>query len=766
MTTDALIGQQLGQYHIIELLGAGGMGSVYRASQSALNRTVAVKVMLPQMAQEAGFMERFNREAQTAAKLEHPHIVPVYDYGQQGMYTYIVMRYLTGGSLQERINRLLSENRPLPSLEEADDLLNQISGAMDYAHSLGVIHRDIKLGNIMFDHQGRAYVVDFGIAKLLSDSAASLTHTGASIGTPSFMPPEQWKGEPVSPASDQYALGVLMYAVITGQMPYKADTPFALMHKHLNEMPTPIQTIRATVPASVSEVLNRALAKDAASRYPNCTEFSRAFHHAIAGISSGVHTNFFTFNLPKAPTPTPSVIGKTPFANPNNPPTPFGRTPQPTPQPYGTPSPQYGTPYPPLAQSKPKRNPLIWVVGVVILAVLGIGSFALVSSLGGGDDATADVTATQSSGVVLIISDTPAPTDEVIITDEPTATPTDAPTNTSIPTNTDAPTETFTPTLSSTDRAQTLEVDALATLNVISTQTAEAEAIALALEQRIEATLQARIATETALAPTVTNTPTPTITPSPTRTATNTPIPTNTSTPTRTPTATNTARPTATFTNTVDAQASEIARQFYATQTAFARTQTLSLPSTATAVNTPSSGNPTATRIPFVCAGTTGSTFLVGDRVIITPIGSGRNRLRTEASTNSTVIDLIELGGLIELLDGPVCNESIVWWFVDWNGVTGWTAERGSGVIWFEAIDFSRFQVGAFVTVYTNDDGLSMRENTTITSRLIQTLPSGTRVQLVNGPTEAGGFIWWQVITNNQIGWVVQEADGVLTLVP
>ena len=222
MTTDGMIGQQLGQYQIVEMLGAGGMGSVYRAMQRALNRTVAVKVMLPQMAQEAGFLERFNREAQTAARLEHPHIVPVYDYGQQGQYTYIVMRYLTGGSLQERINGLIAENRPLPSLEEADELLTQIASAMDYAHSLGVIHRDIKLGNIMFDHQGRAYVVDFGIAKLMSETS-SLTHTGATIGTPSFMPPEQWKGDPVSPASDQYALGILMYACLLYTSPSPRD---------------------------------------------------------------------------------------------------------------------------------------------------------------------------------------------------------------------------------------------------------------------------------------------------------------------------------------------------------------------------------------------------------------------------------------------------------------------------------------------------------------------------------------------------------------
>ncbi|MCL4254721.1 MAG: protein kinase, partial [Anaerolineae bacterium] len=633
MTTDALIGQQLGQYKIDEMLGAGGMGSVYRATQSALNRTVAVKVMLPQMAQEVGFLERFNREAQTAAKLEHPHIVPVYDYGQQGMYTYIVMRYLTGGSLQERINRLITENRPLPSLEEADELLKQLAGAMDYAHSLGVIHRDIKLGNVMFDHQGRAYVVDFGIAKLMSETT-SLTHTGASIGTPSFMPPEQWRGDPVSPASDQYALAVMMYAVLTGQMPFKADTPFALMHKHLNEMPTDINTIRAVVPSSISGVINRALAKEAKDRYDNCMAFSSAFHDAIQGIAGGAVTNFFTFSLPKAPTPTPSIIPKTPYAG-GNPPTPYGNTPYPTPQPYGTPQPSYptpqpyGTPYPPTyAQPKKKNNALLWIIGVVVLAIIGIGAFI---ALSGNNNQNADIsaTATTSSGVVLIVSDTP----------DVTATST----NTATATVTNTATTTFTPTLSSTERAATLNAQAQSTLDEISTLTAEAEAVQLALAQRIESTTLARIATETALAPTATNTSTPTDTPTSTATATNTPrptaTPTDTSTPTATNTATNTPRPSATPTNTIDARATEIAQQFFATQTAFASTQqALSLPSTSTPVGYATSiwANPTATRTAFVCSGTASSYFAVGDRARLTPLGD-RNRIRQSASLSATI---------------------------------------------------------------------------------------------------------------------------------
>ncbi|MCD4685442.1 MAG: serine/threonine protein kinase, partial [Anaerolineae bacterium] len=180
-----LSGHLFGQYELRELLGAGGMGAVYRAYQSNLKREVAIKVMPPTLAADANFLTRFSREAETAAALEHPHIIPVYDYGVEGGTSYIVMRLLSGGTLTDRLTQRTTRAFPMPSLGEVGHILMQLASAFDYAHNQGVIHRDIKPGNIMFDNHGNAFLVDFGIAKILASTAA-LTATGAVLGTPLY----------------------------------------------------------------------------------------------------------------------------------------------------------------------------------------------------------------------------------------------------------------------------------------------------------------------------------------------------------------------------------------------------------------------------------------------------------------------------------------------------------------------------------------------------------------------------------------------------
>ncbi|HRF95102.1 MAG TPA: serine/threonine-protein kinase, partial [Aggregatilineales bacterium] len=280
---DPLIGKIFrGEYVIESELGVGGMGAVYKASQQSLNRVVAIKVMNIQLARQTGFAERFAREAQTSALLEHPNIIPIYDYGQQDGYVYLVMRLLTGHSLAERLSAQLESDHPLPNLSEVTHLIKQIASALDYAHAKGVIHRDIKPSNIMFDETGRPYLVDFGIAKLLSANSG-LTGTGVAMGTPNFMPPEQWRSDPVTPATDQYALGVIVYNILTGKLPFEGDTPFALMHKHLHEYPTPPHQQRAELPEKVSPILMRAMAKDPHERYATCTDFADALVSAESG---------------------------------------------------------------------------------------------------------------------------------------------------------------------------------------------------------------------------------------------------------------------------------------------------------------------------------------------------------------------------------------------------------------------------------------------------------------------------------------------------
>lgn len=287
-----LSGKTIGQYSLRELYGVGGMGAVYRAYQLNLEREVAFKVVTANLLTDTEYSKRFYREAKLSASLEHSHIVPIYDYGQVGDITFVVMRLLTGGSLSERFN----QGNVKPSLTDISDLLGQIASALDYAHSRGIIHRDMKANNVMFDNHGVAYVVDFGIAKMLEEAQESLTASGAIMGTPSHMAPEQWMGDIPSAATDQYAVGVMVYEMLTGSVPFSAGTPYGLMTKHLNEMPRPPHFMRPDLPESVTTVIERALAKDPKKRFPNLTSFSQAFSSAAETLGQS-STQFFTFQI-------------------------------------------------------------------------------------------------------------------------------------------------------------------------------------------------------------------------------------------------------------------------------------------------------------------------------------------------------------------------------------------------------------------------------------------------------------------------------------
>jgi serine/threonine-protein kinase len=332
---ETLAGQRFGQYEIRDLLGVGGMSAVYRAYQESLMRDVAIKVLPPSFASQAESIERFTREARTAAALEHSHIVPVYDYGSYGGLSYVVMRLLAGGSLGERLARNTPADPKLPSLGETVVILKDLAAALDYAHSRGVIHRDIKANNVMFDDQGSAFLVDFGIAKL-TNAANVLTGTNVAMGTPSYMAPEQWRGESVTPAADQYALGVLTYAMLTGHLPFEAPTPYALMHKHLNETPPAPDTWREELPKALGPVMEQVMAKNPRDRYPSAGDFAAAFEAAVKD-HEGEPTGFFTEPLPDRPSPSLSpLLGGTP--TPGS--IPPAGTPSATPtyQPTGTPS--------------------------------------------------------------------------------------------------------------------------------------------------------------------------------------------------------------------------------------------------------------------------------------------------------------------------------------------------------------------------------------------------------------------------------------------
>jgi tRNA A-37 threonylcarbamoyl transferase component Bud32 len=276
MAFEDYVGKKLGNYEIEELVGKGGMAGVFRGYQPSMDRHVAIKIMSQQYSEDEGFVRRFKREAHLIANLEHAHILPVYDFGEEEGVLYIVMRYLPTGDLEERI--VPDEGMPL---KEAVSLFTQIASALDYAHSRGIIHRDLKPGNVLIDEQGNAFLTDFGIAKEV-EGTQSLTGTGGVVGTPTYMSPEQGLGEKIDVRSDVYGLGVMLFEMLTGKQPYMADNPMALMLKHINETPPHPSRVNPNIPMSVSSVILRAMSKDPDSRFSTAGEMAKALQEALA----------------------------------------------------------------------------------------------------------------------------------------------------------------------------------------------------------------------------------------------------------------------------------------------------------------------------------------------------------------------------------------------------------------------------------------------------------------------------------------------------
>lgn len=285
MAQSIKIGQTFGKYQIIESLGRGGMAEVYKAYQETLDRHVAIKVMHPFLAEESDFLGRFKREARAMASLNHPHIVRVFDFDIQDDVYYIVMEYVSGGTLTKRLEELSAKGEWLP-LQETLKIILQVAEAMAYAHRQGMIHRDIKPSNIMLNEQGNAVLTDFGLAKILS--GPTYTATNATIGTPAYMSPEQGMGETGDGRSDIYALGVLLFQMVTGRLPYQATTPLATLMKHINEpVPSPLK-YNPNVPAGVQQMIGKAMAKAPEARYQTAGELIRDLQRAIRNAETDV----------------------------------------------------------------------------------------------------------------------------------------------------------------------------------------------------------------------------------------------------------------------------------------------------------------------------------------------------------------------------------------------------------------------------------------------------------------------------------------------
>ncbi len=258
---EALRQAALGEYEVLAELGRGGMATVYLAHDIALDRKIAIKVMSPVLLSGEGMAERFKREARTAGQLSHPHIIPIYAVRESGGLLYFVMKFVEGRPLDS----IIREVGPLP-IPMVQTILQQVGSALGYAHRRGVIHRDIKPANIMIDSDGWAVVTDFGIAKV--SQTPGLTVTGATVGTPSYMSPEQCAAKELDGASDQYSLGVVAYEMLSGKLPFAADSVMAVMYAHFNDPPPPIQLARADCPPQIAAAVMRMLEKEPDHRFP------------------------------------------------------------------------------------------------------------------------------------------------------------------------------------------------------------------------------------------------------------------------------------------------------------------------------------------------------------------------------------------------------------------------------------------------------------------------------------------------------------------
>jgi len=267
--------EKIGRYEVKSELGRGGMATVYRAYDPSFEREVAIKVLPRELMHDPQFRDRFKREIKTIASLEHPAIVPVYDVGEEDGVPYFVMRYMPGGSLTQWIEKGKF------SLQDAARIIERLSSALAYAHRNGLIHRDLKPDNILFDNNGDPFISDFGVAKI-TDSSTNMTGSGI-IGTPAYMSPEQAQGDKVDNRSDIYGLGVIIFQMLSGHQPYEATTPMGVAVKHITDPVPEILKDNPGLPQQTDIIIKTAMAKDPSLRYQTATELAHALSEAAFG---------------------------------------------------------------------------------------------------------------------------------------------------------------------------------------------------------------------------------------------------------------------------------------------------------------------------------------------------------------------------------------------------------------------------------------------------------------------------------------------------
>ena len=450
-----LSGRKLGNYELRERLGRGGMAEVYKAYQASMDRFVAIKVMLGHLAEDGSFIERFKREAQAVGRLRHPHIIDIFDFGIEEDVYYMAMEYLTDGNLKEYID----SNEKLP-LKESLKITRDLADALDYAHKSGMIHRDLKPANIMFLDKAKLDVVltDFGIARILN--ATGLTGTGMAVGTPAYMSPEAGAGSDADERADIYALGIILYEMLVGKVPYNADTPLAVIMKHINA-PLPTRNDYGdNIPEAVERIVLRCLAKDPDARYQTAGELRDALNDVLAQADNLAKTESVKAEKPAT---TLSSVNKTP------PPVVISEDAPTTAVNWAD-----DTEAIPEAEIKGNQsNPMMTygIVAIVAIIILG-GLFVFRDSLFGANT-----------------GEEPTAVAEALQTEEATATPdepTDAPQPTAVP---DEPADTPEPTADPVEGIESLEPVApphADNLNLISGEILDAPADARNIEFEIE----------------------------------------------------------------------------------------------------------------------------------------------------------------------------------------------------------------------------------------------------------------------------------------
>ncbi len=341
------IGENIGPYRIIEQLGQGGMATVFKAYHAALDRYVALKVLHQAFNEDQTFTARFQREARVVAKLEHPNIVPVYDYAEHETRPFLVMKYIEGDTLKARLNQ-----GPLTS-KEIEDVINSIGSALGYAHRQGILHRDIKPSNVMIAMDGVMYLADFGLARI-AQAGESTMSSDSIMGTPQYISPEQAMGiKELDAGTDIYSFGVMLYEMVVGQVPFSADTPFSIIHDHIyTPLPLP-RKVNPKVPEPVQRVLLKALAKNRLDRYQSVEDMMLAFKNAWteAGVPmQGTSITMRSVSLHDEPT----AAVKTQKGEPVK-----------------------GTE--PVKSAEKKRSPWTWIaVGLISILCLAVAFFAVI----------------------------------------------------------------------------------------------------------------------------------------------------------------------------------------------------------------------------------------------------------------------------------------------------------------------------------------------------------------------------------------------------